>query len=154
MIERACTLPSPDAALSPRRATYFSLLRQRNLRKRKATLCLRPLRFAAGQPAVLGPAGVSCKLALLKQARALIRLAFRSSAHTEGSGVRIQIRGALTTLRALNGAASFIAACARIHWASGLNASETAFSNSRCINAVATQIKRQTSSGFAELFSL
>ena len=26
------------AALSPRRATYFSLLRQRNLRKRKATL--------------------------------------------------------------------------------------------------------------------
>ena len=30
----------PDAALSPRRATYFSLLRQRNLRKRKATRSL------------------------------------------------------------------------------------------------------------------
>ena len=38
----------PDAALSPRRATYFSLLRQRNLRKRKATLVPASLRFATG----------------------------------------------------------------------------------------------------------
>ena len=36
------------AALSPRRATHFSLLRQRNLRKRKATLVPASLRFAAG----------------------------------------------------------------------------------------------------------
>ena len=43
-------------------------------------------------PAVLSPAGVSCKLASLKQARALIRLALRSSAHTEGVGVRIRSR--------------------------------------------------------------
>ena len=35
-------------------------------------------------PAVLGPAGVSCKLAPLKQARALIRLALRSSAQPQG----------------------------------------------------------------------
>ena len=34
----AGSLMSSGAALSPRRATYFSLLRQRNLRKRKATL--------------------------------------------------------------------------------------------------------------------
>jgi len=33
---------------SPRRATYFSLLRQRNLRKRKATRWSGSLRFAAG----------------------------------------------------------------------------------------------------------
>ncbi len=34
--------------VSPRRATYFSLLRQRNLRKRKATRWSGSLRFAAG----------------------------------------------------------------------------------------------------------
>ena len=53
--------------------------------------CVPPLCY--GQPAVLSPAGVSCKLGYrLKQARALFRLAFRSSAHTEGGGVRIRIR--------------------------------------------------------------
>ena len=45
-------------------------------------VCVPPLR--CGQPAVLGPAGVSCKLAALKQARALIRLALCSSAHSQG----------------------------------------------------------------------
>ena len=34
--------------VSPRRATYFSLLRQRNVGKRKATLLSASLRFAAG----------------------------------------------------------------------------------------------------------
>jgi hypothetical protein len=38
----------PDAALSPRRATYISLSRQRNLRKRKATLVPASLRCATG----------------------------------------------------------------------------------------------------------
>ena len=47
-IERACALQSSGAALSPRQATYFSLSRQRNLRKRKATLVSASLRFAAG----------------------------------------------------------------------------------------------------------
>ena len=42
------SLLCPGAALSPRRATYFSLSRQRNLRKRKATLVSASLRFAAG----------------------------------------------------------------------------------------------------------
>jgi hypothetical protein len=39
---------SSGAALSPRRATYISLSRQRNLGKRKATLVSASLRFAAG----------------------------------------------------------------------------------------------------------
>jgi hypothetical protein len=46
--------------------------------------CVPSLR--CGQPAVLGPAGVSCKLASLKQARALIRLTLCSSAHSQGVG--------------------------------------------------------------------
>jgi hypothetical protein len=59
--------------------------------------------------------------------------------------IRIRIRGALSPLRGLNDATFLIAACASIHWAIDLNARETARSNSRCINAVAIQIKRQTS---------
>ncbi len=46
--------------------------------------CLRPLRFAPGQPAVLGFGGVSLELAALRQSRALIRQTLRSSAHPEG----------------------------------------------------------------------
>ncbi len=38
----------PTSRVSPRRATYFSLLRQRNLRKRKATRLSVSLCFAAG----------------------------------------------------------------------------------------------------------
>ncbi|RZJ25214.1 MAG: hypothetical protein EOO54_07070, partial [Haliea sp.] len=38
----------PTSRVSPRRATYFSLLRQRNLRKRKATRWSGSFRFAAG----------------------------------------------------------------------------------------------------------
>jgi hypothetical protein len=82
-------------------ASHFLLLRQKksNQRKGDPTVCVPSLRY--GQPAVLGPAGVSCKLAALRQARSLIRLALRSSAHTEGLGERgrernrgqIQIRG-------------------------------------------------------------
>jgi len=39
---------APASRVSPRRATYFSLLRQRNLRKRKATRWSGSLRFATG----------------------------------------------------------------------------------------------------------
>ena len=46
--QAAFPLTSAGAALSPRRATYFSLLRQRNLRKRKATLVPASLRCASG----------------------------------------------------------------------------------------------------------
>ena len=72
------------AALSPRRATHLSLASPRESKQREGDpgVCVPPLR--CGQPAVLGPAGVSCKLAALKQARALIRLALRSSAHSQG----------------------------------------------------------------------
>ncbi|RMA61142.1 hypothetical protein C8C96_2168 [Acidovorax sp. 100] len=47
---------------SPRRARYFSLLRQRKVPKRKATPSLRPLRFATGQ--TFGGAVAGCALEL------------------------------------------------------------------------------------------
>ena len=46
-----------EAGLSPRRATHFSLLRQRKVSQRKATPSLRPLRFATGQTCVGAVAG-------------------------------------------------------------------------------------------------
>ena len=39
---------SPDAALSPRRATHLFLLRQNKVSQKKATLLSASLRFAAG----------------------------------------------------------------------------------------------------------
>ena len=42
------SLVRPDAALSPRRATHFLLLRQEKVSKEKATLVPASLRFAAG----------------------------------------------------------------------------------------------------------
>ena len=47
-----------------------------------------------------------------------------------------------------------IAACARIYWGSSLNFIKKAFNNLSFINAVAIQIKRQTSPGFAEVLYL
>ena len=79
---------SPGAALSPRQATDFLLLRQKKVGKEKATLLSASLR--CGQPAVLGPAGVELKLASLRQSLALIRLDLRSSAHTEGMGDEVK----------------------------------------------------------------
>jgi hypothetical protein len=69
-------------------ASNFLLLRQKKVSKEKATLLsATPLRWRCeGQPAVLGPAGVELELAALRQSLALIRLALRSSAHTEGWG--------------------------------------------------------------------
>jgi hypothetical protein len=69
-----CFLFSFRGRVSPRQATYFLLLRQKNVSKEKATLLSAVLTFR----------GVSPKLASLKQGRALIRETLRSSAHTEG----------------------------------------------------------------------
>ena len=66
---------SAGAGLSPRRARYFSLLRQRKVPKRKATPSLRPLRFATGQTCVVSVAGCAVELAL--------RCARRSDSHGE-----------------------------------------------------------------------
>ncbi|MDR6766695.1 hypothetical protein J2W88_001960 [Acidovorax delafieldii] len=63
------------AGLSPRRARYFSLLRQRKVPKRKATPSLRPLRCAKGQTCVESVAGCAVELAL--------RCARRSDSHGE-----------------------------------------------------------------------
>ena len=81
------TLPCSDAALSPRLATYFSLLRQRNLRKRKATLVSASpsLRCGATCGAHFKRGHAQTRLRL-KQVRALIRLKLRSSAQTQGLG--------------------------------------------------------------------
>src|SRR6185295_13563671 len=66
--------------VSPRRARHFSLLRQRKVPKRKATRSLGPLRFAAGQPAVLEPSGVRLNSPSAQTTPALIRLSLCSSA--------------------------------------------------------------------------
>jgi len=65
---------------------FFASPKKSKQKKGDPTCCVPSLRY--GQPAVLGPAGVSCKLASLRQARALIRLALCSSAHPEGGGDR------------------------------------------------------------------
>ena len=76
----------PGAALSPRRATYLFLLRQNKVSQKKATLVPASLRFAplratcGAQPS----RGLVQTRLRLKQARALIRLGFRSSAHSQG----------------------------------------------------------------------
>ncbi len=77
------------AGISPRRARYFSLLRQRKVPKRKATPLSASLRFASGNLRCSRPAGSrsnSLRCASLRQSRALIRWPLRSSAHTEGMG--------------------------------------------------------------------
>ncbi|TAG32556.1 MAG: hypothetical protein EAZ34_10095 [Polaromonas sp.] len=61
---------------------FFASPKKSKQKKGDPAVCDPSLRF--GYLAVLGSAGVTCKLASLKQARALIRLNLRSSAHTEG----------------------------------------------------------------------
>ncbi len=108
--------PLPPGRVSPRRASYFSLSRQRNLTKRKATLL--SAEFLGSEPKFAEPmarpeGAVPCtaaklvsdpnnspcgarfrrgprKLAALKHARPLIRLKLRSSAHTEGGWGEVQ----------------------------------------------------------------
>ena len=57
---------SAGAGLSPRRARYFSLLRQRKVPKRKATPSLRPLRCAKGQTCGVSVAGCAVELTALR----------------------------------------------------------------------------------------
>ena len=57
---------SAGAGLSPRRARYFSLLRQRKVPKRKATPSLRPLRCAKGQTCGGAVAGCAVELTALR----------------------------------------------------------------------------------------
>ena len=82
-------LHGAGAGCSPRRATYFLLLRQKKVSKEKATPLSASLRFASGNLRCSRPAGSrsnSLRCASLKQSRALIRWPLRSSAHTEGMG--------------------------------------------------------------------
>jgi hypothetical protein len=65
------------------RVPFFRVAERKEPKKGRPH-CLRPLRFATGQPAVLGFGGVSLELAALRQSRALIRQTLRSSAHPEG----------------------------------------------------------------------
>jgi hypothetical protein len=120
---------SSEAALSPRRATYFLLLRQKKVGKEKATRSLGPcasLRAPCGARAKRGLARTRLRL---RQSRSLFRLTLRSSAQPGRGGVRIQnrIQGALSPLRGLNGARFLVAASARITWASSLKHSKMLF---------------------------
>jgi hypothetical protein len=76
--------------------------------------CVPSLR--CGHLPVLSPAGVPLELAALRQSRALIRLGFRSSAHSQGFCSRRSGSGS-SSYRTF--AIFFIAVCARITWARG-----------------------------------
>ena len=68
---------------SPRRARYFSLLRQRKVPKRKATPSLRPLRGAKGQ--TCGEAVAGCAVELALRSRAPLRHPRRVRARSMGA---------------------------------------------------------------------
>ena len=70
------------------RVPFFRVAERKEPKKGRPH-CLRPLRFATGQPAVLGFGGVSLnsrRCASLRHTRALIRQTLRSSAHPQGQG--------------------------------------------------------------------
>ena len=71
----------------------FASPKESNQRKGDPAVCVPSLR--CGQPAVLSKSGVTCKLAALKQARALIRFCLRSSAQSEGFWGWIRDRASL-----------------------------------------------------------
>jgi len=72
---------SPGAGLSPRRARYFSLLRQRKVPKRKATPSLRPLRVAKGQTCGVSVAGCAVELTALRCSFVQTSTASQSTKH-------------------------------------------------------------------------
>ena len=82
LVQGARALLRFGAALSPRRATYLFLLRQNKVSQKKATLLSASLRCAAGSLRCSVQPGSSSNSA--RQSLALIRLALRSSAQTEG----------------------------------------------------------------------
>ena len=61
---------------------FFASPKKSKQKKGDPTVCVPSLR--CGHLPVLSPAGVPLELAALRQSRALFRLGFRSSAHTEG----------------------------------------------------------------------
>ena len=74
-------LPRAGAGISPRRARYFSLLRQRKVPKRKAPPSLRPLRCATGQTCGGAVAGRAVELALLLRSAARTATASQITKH-------------------------------------------------------------------------
>ncbi len=72
---------SAGAGLSPRRARYFSLLRQRKVPKRKATPSLRPLRGAKGQTCGVSVAGCAVELTALRCSFVQTSTASQSTKH-------------------------------------------------------------------------
>ena len=74
-------LPRAGAGISPRRARYFSLLRQRKVPKRKAPPSLRPLRCATGQTCGGAVAGCAVELALLLRSAAQTATASQITKH-------------------------------------------------------------------------
>ncbi len=72
------------AGMSPRRATYFSLLRQRKVGKRKATPLSASLRFAAGDLRCSRGGGRPQTRLRLRHASFLIPATLRCSAQPEG----------------------------------------------------------------------
>ncbi len=82
-----CVLLRRLAGMCARRRSHFFSLRRKEVTQKRATpLSASPFALLRGQPAVLGLGGVSLELATLwlRQSRALIRPALRSSAQTEG----------------------------------------------------------------------
>ena len=144
---------SPDAALSPRRATHLFLLRQNKVSQKKGDPQSGSLRFASGtlwcseQTEILE----TCLLRSLRTSKIFNPPAPALLSPARTGGGQIQVRGALSQLRKLNAATFLRATCARIYWASGLNSRETTPNNSSLIDAVTIQIKRQTSPGFVEV---
>ena len=89
-IEALHFLVRPDAALSPRRATHFLLLRQEKVSKEKASRSHGPsasLRGSLRCSRQAGSSSNSLRCTSLKQSLALIRLPLRCSALPHGVGM-------------------------------------------------------------------
>ncbi len=122
---------SAGAGLSPRRARYFSLLRQRKVPKRKATPSLRPLRCAKGQTCGGAVAGCAVELTALRCSFVQTSTASQSTKHARSDaratpqpprrrrsqqGVDSRTSNSRTTIRAiaaLGRACAARGACAR-----------------------------------------
>ena len=87
--------------VSARRPRYFSLLRQRNVPKRKATLLAASLRFASGNlrcSRLAGSAQTRFTALRSDSARPFFRQPLRSSAHPEGNPAAQQPTRAIASL--------------------------------------------------------
>ena len=151
MNQALCSLQSSGAALSPRRATHLFLLRQNKVSQKKATLLSASLRFAAGNLRCSLQAGSAQTRCAQTVCRPDPPEAPLLGADRRG-GVRIRIRGVLSPQSGLNTATFLIAGYARILGAIGLNARETASSNSSFINAVTEPDQGTNCTGFRGSF--